>query len=282
MVAQLSGAVLRALLVALLLAMPSLILPGVASDTAQLTVVMALIVGLMVFGEYRSSCPSVLEFRYAPPYNRLKFIFLALSVLIVSMSVRGLDVPGSWSMLLTQIGTAIGSALDFPYSPVRLMMLLVPVEMSAEFRSTVQLAAGVCYAMSLAMLLVFAVFVHVLNWPVRNGVFNVWLNLPMFDPTAGGDVVERLNRDAAVNIALGFVLPFLLPALALLVAGFVNAAPLLHPQTLIWIICAWAFLPASLIMRGLAMSRVAELITAKRRRAYAKAEAEGRDGLQAV
>ena len=27
------------------------------------------------------------------------------------------------------------------------------------------------------------------------GSFNVWINLPTFDPTTGGDVVERLERD---------------------------------------------------------------------------------------
>ena len=46
------------------------------------------------------------------------------------------------------------------------------------------------------------------------------------------------------------------------------------PLNLIWITCAWAFLPASLIMRGVAMYRIAGLISQKRQRAYAKAEAE--------
>lgn len=46
------------------------------------------------------------------------------------------------------------------------------------------------------------------------------------------------------------------------------------PQTLIWTISAWAFLPASMIMRGVAMGRVAEMIEEKRRRAYAQTEAQ--------
>jgi hypothetical protein len=32
------------------------------------------------------------------------------------------------------------------------------------------------------------------------------------------------------------------------------------PQTLIWAVSAWAFLPASLLMRGVALSRVAQMI----------------------
>ena len=35
----------------------------------------------------------------------------------------------------------------------------------------------------------FLFLVRVLGWPSRNGSFNVWVNLPLFDPTAGGDVL---------------------------------------------------------------------------------------------
>ena len=52
----------------------------------------------------------------------------------------------------------------------------------------------------------FLVLVRIMNWPVRQGAFNVWVNLPLFDPTAGGDVIYRLQRDARINIALGFLL----------------------------------------------------------------------------
>ena len=37
------------------------------------------------------------------------------------------------------------------------------------------------------------------------------------------------------------------------------------PQTMIWTVTAWCFLPLSLLMRGLAMGRVAGLIAEKRR-----------------
>ena len=46
-------------------------------------------------------------------------------------------------------------------------------------------------------------------------------------------------------------------------------------HTTIWLVTAWAFLPASLLMRGVALNRVAGLIYKKRKRAYKKAVAEG-------
>ena len=105
------------------------------------------------------------------------------------------------------------------------------------------------------------------NWPSQNGAFNVWVNLPTFDPTAGGDVVERLERDARFNIALGFLLPFLTPAVIKSATALFGSVSLENPHTLVWTVAAWAFLPASLFMRGIAMGRIASLITEKRRRA---------------
>ena len=37
----------------------------------------------------------------------------------------------------------------------------------------------------------------------------------------------------------------------------------------------WAFIPASLVMRGIAMVRLAEMIEDKRKRAFADAQSDG-------
>ena len=49
------------------------------------------------------------------------------------------------------------------------------------------------------------------------------------------------------------------------------------PQPLIWTAAAWAFLPASLLMRGVAMGRVADMIRVKRDRKIAADAAEAAD-----
>ena len=257
---------------AVLLAIPSLMLPAIASDTAQIVVILGFIVGLMVFFEYFGDCPSILEFRFAPPYNRLKFGFVAAAIIMMSVITRGVTDPTSWSILLTNFGTAVGNALDFPYSPVRLVIVLLPEGTRAETLDLMRIYAGLCYGLSLVMIFAFMGLVRLWGWPVRRGAFNVWLNLPLFDPTGGGDVVERLNRDASINISLGFLLPFLLPAAVLVASKLFNHFDMIGLQSLIWVVCAWAFIPASMIMRGIATNRIADLITAKRRRAYAQAE----------
>jgi uncharacterized membrane protein YciS (DUF1049 family) len=258
--------------------LPAVLLPGIGADARQIVVLFALIAAVLTFVEYSAAYPSLVEFRYAPPFNRIRFLALFATLMMLTVIVRGQFVPTTFSLLAEAVGHVIGQAMDFPYSPVRLVTLMLPADTPLAQIATVRALAGMSYIVSLLMLTVFIVAMRLGAWPSRNGSFNVWVNLPTFDPTAGGDVVERLERDARFNIALGFLLPFLIPAGVRLVTETISPAAFNGGQTLVWIIAAWAFLPASLFMRGIAMWRVARMIRAQR--AANTAEAEG--GLHAV
>ncbi len=273
MVGKLISALTRAVLVALLLATPALVLPNVSTDSIHIVVLFSLFAGGLILIEYFSSYPSIVEFRYAPPFNRLRFIALFLTVFTLSIVARGQYEPNALTGFLRTLGVIVGDAIDFPYSPVRLMVIMLPDNASANLVVAVRTASGIAYLVSLATLTVFFFYVRILGWPARNGAFNVWVNLPLFDPTAGGDVLPRLQRDGRLNIALGFLMPFLIPAIVQMMSDLVDPIYLDDPMTLIWTISAWAFIPASLIMRGMAMGRVAEMINENRRRAYAASQA---------
>jgi hypothetical protein len=180
---------------------------------------------------------------------------------------RGQSEPTLLTNAISSIGTIVGNAIDLPFSPVRLVVLMLPDEVDPDLVHSVRTAAGMSYLVSLTAMVCFVFLIRVLGWPGRGRVFNVWVNLPLFDPTAGIDVVDRLHRDGRVNIALGFLLPFIIPAVVKAAAFLVDPISLANPQTLIWTMTAWAFLPASMIMRGLALHRVADMIAEKRRRA---------------
>ena len=132
----------------------------------------------------------------------------------------------------------------------------------------------------LVTLAVFSILIRMNHWPNRDQAFNVWINLPPFDPTTGGDVVSRLTRDSRLNIAAGFIMPFLLPVVAALAAHQLDVSILGHPQSLVWAVMLWIFLPVSLFMRGMAMARIADMIEARRRRLTAGLGPE--DGFQPV
>lgn len=270
-IGRMTGAATRGLLVALLIATPALLLRGEDAETNQITVLVALVAALLTFLEYNSRLPSIVEFRDARPFNRLRFVSLIATVVVLALVARGQSYPTMLSAGLTSVGTILGNAVDFPYSPVRMVVLMLPPDAAPQTVDLVRTAAGLAYLITLITLAAFVLVVRLLGWPTRQGAFNVWVNLPLFDPTAGGDVLHRLQRDARVNIALGFLLPFVIPAVVKGASDLLDPISLSNPQTMIWTISAWAFLPASMIMRGIAMGRVAEMIHDKRRRAYADA-----------
>jgi hypothetical protein len=128
----------------------------------------------------------------------------------------------------------------------------------------VKIAAGTAYLVSLFSLGLFVIVLKLAGWPSTKSAFNVWVNLPTFEPTAGGDVVDRLVRDSHANLAVGFLLPFVVPAIVAVLTTGIPAETLTSPQTLIWTMALWAYLPAALIMRAVAMARIADMIRIKR------------------
>jgi len=271
LVSRLAGAVLRAFMVMVLVATPSVLLPGVGSDGKQMVALVALFAGALTFVEYNATYPGLIEFRDAPPFNRLRFLMLFVTIFTLSVITRGISQPTTLTLLTEAVGILVGQTMDFPYSPVRLATFMLNETATDAQISAVRTAAGMSYLISLTSLAFFVVLLKLNGWPTRSGAFNVWVNLPTFDPTVGGDVISRLERDARVNVALGFLLPFLIPTAVKITSTGFDPLMMTSPQTLIWTMAAWAFLPASLFMRGIAMARIADMIRHKRRLGIAAA-----------
>ncbi len=276
MLSRTSGALVRAFLVVLMVVTPALMVRETGQDTTQIVALFAVLAAIMVVFEYASTYPGLIEFRDAPPYNRIRFFSLFATVFLLSLLVRGADTSSDLTRLVQLIGERIGEAIDFPYSPVNLVVLMLPADAPAHQVNLLRSAAGVSYLISLISLAYFLTILKVRNWPNCKGAFNVWVNMPTFDPTAGGDVVYRLERDAAINIALGFLLPFLTPALVKFAASIFGTISIANEHTMIWTIAAWAFLPAGLFMRGIAMGRIAAMIKSERSRRAAENDEQSR------
>ena len=262
---RLIGALVRAFLVVMLISTPSLLLPPSSHDVTQMVALISIFGAALTIFEYASRYPGMIEFRDAPPFNRIRFMTLLAIIVLISIVVRGQEQPNATTATVSAVGDIIARAMDFPYSPVRLVVLMLPEGTSQAQIELVRTTAGLSYLISLASLAVFLILLRLRHWPVQAGAFNVWVNLPTFDPTAVGDVVLRLERDARVNIALGFLLPFLTPALVKAASTVFGSVTFENPHTLIWTVAAWAFLPSSLFMRGIAMGRIAAMIAAKRK-----------------
>ena len=262
MIHDLSGALIRAWLTLLLTVSPALVLPG-REDGAELVLLIGFAAACLVFVEYLAVYPGLMEFSSAPPFNRIRFAMLATTVLSMALMLRGLTDPNVFTGLVTAVGMLVGHAIDLPGSPVRLMMAVIPASEAAQV-PVIRAFCGIGYLSSLMALAIFIAAARFAGWPRAAG-FNVWTNLPTFEPTASADIVARLRRDARINLVLGFVLPFLIPQVVLFSAPLLPPLSTEAPLTLIWIVAAWSFLPASLLMRGMAMGLVATMIDDARR-----------------
>lgn len=267
--ANFPGAVIRALCMAGLVMLPALLVPSVTAEVAQLMVLLALFAGGIVFAEYSSEYPGIIEFRFAAPFNRTRFLLVALMVLMLALILRHGAAPGAGGAvagLAVGLATACGQLLDFALSPVRLLVAALPEGLGAAHLAAVHDGASLALVLGLTTVLGFIAAIRLNFWPMGQSPFNVWINLPTFDPTAGNDVVERLLRTARINILLGVFLPFLLPGVIVVSAVLVQPLTLESPMGFVWGIVLWAYLPVSLVMRGVAKIRVARMIRANRRR----------------
>ena len=72
---------------------PSMVLPGTTADAAQIVMLVAIFAAGLTFFEYASSYPGLVEFRDAPPFNRIRFGSLFLTVICLSLLLPGNLAP---------------------------------------------------------------------------------------------------------------------------------------------------------------------------------------------
>lgn len=274
MFTRLVGALVRAIMIVVVILTPSLLIPGTSAEGAQMVTLVALAFAMVTAFEYGAKFPGLIEFRDAPPFNRIRVIALFLTLFGLSV-ITGSGTDGSTlTVVINALGFLVGRAMDFPYSPLRLVPDHLPQGVDVAVVARIQAMAGLAVLITLIALFLFAALIRLEQWPNRGTAFNVWVNLPTFDPTAGGDVVKRLNRDGRVNIIFGIFAPFVIPVVAVMGANQLQVPVLGSPQTMVWAITAWMFLPLSLIMRGQAMLRIARMIRARRARLVAGVDSE--------
>ena len=100
------------------------------SDGSSITLIAALIAGALICLEYLNTYPSMLKFRDAAPYNRIRYLSALIAIICVSTLFREAHHVDSSNKMLMAIGTIIGHGLDFPYSPIRLIILTLPLNVS--------------------------------------------------------------------------------------------------------------------------------------------------------
>lgn len=264
--ARLPGAIARALLVILVIAAPAFLLPSVSQSATEISVIIGLIAAAFTIFEYASSHPGLIDFRFAPPYNRIRYFTFAALVMLLIFFCRAQSGLDSFSPDIVWLADRAAAILNLPLSPVNIAVEMLGSDGDAEFQLLIERAAALAYLVAFASLAFFAAVLWLFKWPVSRHNFNLWVNLPTFEPSSGKDVERRLRRDGFVNVLLGIGLPYLIPAFVSRSGGWFDPSVLENHQPLIWGCVVWAFLPASLMIRGAALLKVSYLVKKSRRR----------------
>jgi hypothetical protein len=193
-----------------------------------------------------------------------------LSLIVTAETGQG----SSLALIVNAFGIVVAAALDFPFSPVQMIGVHLPPGLDPFLVAKIQGMTGLATLVFLIAAGLFALLTRLGQWPSPDNPFNVWINLPTFDPNGGGDIVKRLRRTAAITMIVGAVAPFVLPVVGVVAANHVGLDVLGSPHALVWGITLWMFIPLSLIMRGLAMSRIARMIGERRDRLTASLDSD--------
>ena len=126
MIAQLSSAVVRAILVMIVISTPSLLLPAMSPDGNQVVMLVALFAAVFTFSEYASTYPGLIEFRDAPPFNRVRVIGIFITLFFLSLVAASPENSGTLTLIVNATGLVLAHALDFTYSPIWLLQVFLP------------------------------------------------------------------------------------------------------------------------------------------------------------
>ncbi|MHA3979486.1 hypothetical protein ACW9UR_17575 [Halovulum sp. GXIMD14794] len=260
MLGRLLGASIRAALLVLIIAAPAFLLPGVSVASQEISLIVAGLAAAFTVFEYASTHPGLVDFRFAPPYNRIRYITFSATVLSLVFLARAMEGQDSFSPAVLELADRAVVALDFPLSPVRMARSTIAAGEGPEFELMITRGAAVSFLVTFTSMLFFAALLWLFHWPVGRRDFNLWINLPTFEPGYGRDVERRLHRDGMINVLIGLAFLYLLPVALSRAGGWFNPSVLSNYQPMVWGLTFWAFGAGSLVIRGAAVLKVAYLV----------------------
>ena len=116
------------------------------------------------------------------------------------------------------------------------------------------------FVVGVGLTLAFALILWIFGWPRNREEFNLWANLPLFQPCEEGSIPNRLRRDAWFNIILGIVLIYALPLIPTYGFDWLTVDIFENNQVMVWAATLWVFIATSLIARASAMLKIARIL----------------------
>lgn len=264
MLSRLVGALIRAFLVVVVIAAPAFLLPNVSVASQEISLIVAAVSAAFTLFEYASTHPGLIDFRFAPPYNRVRFVAFATQIFTLVFLCRAFENEDTFSQSLIDMSDQAIALMSFPMSPVSIAASMIGAGEADQFVLQLQRAAAVSFLVTFCSLVAFALILWLFRWPVGRRDFNLWINLPTFEPGYGRDVERRLYRDGITNVLAGIAFLYLLPVMLSRASGWFDPSVLNNYQPLVWGVTLWAFFSGSLVIRGAAILKVSFLVKRSR------------------
>lgn len=255
MFSRVVGALIRGALVAFLVAYPGMSLP-VESDVAiSLYGFLSLIAAAIVWIEYAFASPNLIEFRFCPPYNRLRYGSLMLILVLLVYLYPGRVLESQFYHLISGISKLCLYVWNFEYSPVPVLAVVLG---RGDPYMTVQFARMAALSLSILYSMAYIIASRGFRAHLEAGTFNFYLNLPT--TTLSEDKIPRLQLKmlAVLSIVVGLTLPFVVPVFLQEFGGWIETEPLAYRPTVVWTIALWAWVPGIAFLRGVALYSISK------------------------
>lgn len=259
---KLLGAIFRALWMVAIVTIPSLLLASSSQGALEFALIIGAIIGLFTVFEYGSESPGFVDFRFAPPYNRFRAFTVAIQITAITLVCRAVELNLSDAPVL-EWAQQSAIWLDFRFSPVTEAIDLLLERSNLSDTSAVLLiyTSSVSFAVGFGLTVVFSTLLWIFTWPADRANFNLWTNLPMFQPSEGMAVPKRLKRDALVNLGLAVGLIYALPYALIYTTDLLDTDLFASNQAMVWATTLWVFVPSTLLARSAAMWKIARIIS---------------------
>jgi len=254
-------AVLRASLVVLVILLVSREIENSGTAEGNLFVIfLSGIAFVLIVLEYTTTTPTLLEFRYARPYN----LFRALIALLVITTLLGFsETP----MPLLDQGGKLQNLIDFmsaaPMPAYFIMQALDYDPQAGAFWLFDNIIPA--WLAGIVIAVVGGIWLWVSNWPFGKDGFDLWRNMPNFHPTSGKRATEILLRSIMLNTFAFVLFPFIF---ALVLGLFKSELGFDFKQTPVlsfWILVAGLLIPVFLLFKSIALLKLCVLAESLRK-----------------
>lgn len=254
MLSRLAGATVRATIVAMVIMAPVFMFPDTSQFAFDISQIFAFIAAAVVIYEYAFPSPSILEFRYLPPYNRLRFAVFAICILCSGHLIATLPYapPG----LVNQTAHFALSFTDFNYSPIRVVADILHNQ-NDVLNNSVAFALAFNTLVAVLFIMWFSLYIFTKKRNFYRENFNIWLNVPMSQSYDITRFRKHLIYSASTSLLFAGAVVLFGPLLAKYTISWFSYDGSLTSITLVWFSSVWVYLPAIYTLRAVMLFKLA-------------------------